>query len=224
MGYLSNSTVTVEAILTTRGRELLSKGLDYFKISQFALADDEIDYTLYDTTHPLGSNYYGQAIENLPLVEAYPDADQLMKYKLITLPKGSKFIPTVSVPSTAITLSANAKIASIAPSTANIPNGNSVLGYTVILSDSTIADLVVAPGGAVAASTATVPTFLSDDGTARSISVVGTKFELRYKSQTTDKVGSVIIIGNETGGRVTIALTVLKDSIFNSLNQVDSFQ
>jgi len=224
MGYLSNTTVTVDAILTTRGRELLSKGLDFFKITQFALADDEIDYTLYDTTHPLGSNYYGQAIENMPLIEAYPDADQLMKYKLITLPKGTKFIPSISVPSTAITLSANAKIASITPSTSNIPNGNSILGYTVILSDSTLADLVVAAGGAVQASTNTVPTFLSDDGTSRSISIVGTKFELRYKSQVTDKVGSVIIIGNETGGRVTIALTVLKDNIFNNLNQVDSFQ
>jgi hypothetical protein len=53
MGYLNNSVVTVDAILTTKGRELLAQG--NFNITQFALADDEIDYTLYNPNHPSGS-------------------------------------------------------------------------------------------------------------------------------------------------------------------------
>jgi len=44
MGYLNNAVVTVDAILTTKGRELLARGDGSFKITQFALADDEIDY------------------------------------------------------------------------------------------------------------------------------------------------------------------------------------
>ena len=59
MGYLDNSIVTVDAILTKKGRELLARGDGSFKITQFALADDEIDYTLYNPSHPSGSSFYG---------------------------------------------------------------------------------------------------------------------------------------------------------------------
>ena len=67
MGYLNNQVVTVDAILTTKGRELLAKNDGSFRITQFALADDEIDYTLYNPTHPSGSAFYGEAIQNMPL-------------------------------------------------------------------------------------------------------------------------------------------------------------
>ena len=73
MGYLDKTTITVDAILTKKGRELLAKGSEFFNITQFALADDEIDYGLYDVNHQLGTNYYGQAIDALPLVEAVPN-------------------------------------------------------------------------------------------------------------------------------------------------------
>ena len=46
MGYLNNSTITVDAILTKKGRELLSKGQSQFNITQYAVADDEVDYSL----------------------------------------------------------------------------------------------------------------------------------------------------------------------------------
>ena len=50
MAYLDNSTITVDAILTKKGRERLSsggKGQNGFQITQFALGDDEIDNELY---------------------------------------------------------------------------------------------------------------------------------------------------------------------------------
>ena len=99
MGYLDNSTITVDAILTKRGRELLAQGRGQvggqsaFQITRFALADDEIDYDLWNPAHPLGSNYYGAVIENMPITEAVPDETQSMKYKLITLPRGVRRIP-----------------------------------------------------------------------------------------------------------------------------------
>ena len=41
MGFLNNTTVTVDAILTKKGRELLAQGTEAFNITKFALADDE---------------------------------------------------------------------------------------------------------------------------------------------------------------------------------------
>ena len=100
MGYLNNSVVTVDAILTDVGRLALAKNDGTFRITQFALADDEIDYTLYNPTHPSGSAYYGEAIVNMPLLEALPQAAQTMKYKLVTLPRGTAKLPILNVPST----------------------------------------------------------------------------------------------------------------------------
>ncbi len=109
MGYLNNTTVTVDAILTKKGRELLAKGAAQFNITQFALADDEIDYDLWNSSHPLGDDKMGVVIENLPITEAVPDETQSMKYKLITLSEGTKAIPYIEATPTALTLLASAK-------------------------------------------------------------------------------------------------------------------
>lgn len=95
MGYLNNNVVTVDAILTKKGRELLARGASSFNITQFALADDEIDYDLWNQSHPLGDDKMGIVIENLPITEAVPDETQSMKYKLITLSEGTKSIPYI---------------------------------------------------------------------------------------------------------------------------------
>ena len=97
MGYLNNQVVTVDAILTKKGRELLAQNDGSFRITQFALADDEIDYTLYNPTNPQGSAYYGEAIDNLPLLEAFADESQIMKYKLATLPRGTAVLPVLDL-------------------------------------------------------------------------------------------------------------------------------
>ena len=68
MGFLDNSSITVDAILTKIGRKRISDGS--FKVSKFSLSDEEIDYTLYDVTHPNGTDAYGTAIENMNLLEA----------------------------------------------------------------------------------------------------------------------------------------------------------
>ena len=103
MGVLDNTTITVDAILTKKGRELLAQGEGKFKITKFALADDEIDYGLYDITHPNGSNFYGQAIENMNLLEAIPNQTLAVKYFLTNNPgqtSGNSPIVTITGPST----------------------------------------------------------------------------------------------------------------------------
>ena len=104
MGYLDNSSITVDAILTKKGRELLAKGKSSFKITQFALADDEVDYDLWNPAHPLGSDYYGVVIESMPITEAVPDETQSMKYKLITLSEGTKSIPYIEATPSSLVL------------------------------------------------------------------------------------------------------------------------
>ena len=68
MGFLDNTSITVDAILTKKGRELLARGQDEFRITKFALADDEVDYELWNPAHSLGSDYYGIVIENMPVM------------------------------------------------------------------------------------------------------------------------------------------------------------
>ena len=136
MGYLNNAVVTVDAILTTKGRQLLAKNDGSFKITQFALADDEVNYTLYNPTHPSGSAYYGEAIQNMPLLEAFPEETQIMKYKLVTLPRGTAKLPILDLGYSAIVIKQGASLA-ITPQTLNYFGGNTyeTSGYTATISD-----------------------------------------------------------------------------------------
>jgi len=210
MGYLDNSSVTVDAILTLKGRELLAKGGNAFQITQFALGDDEIDYSLWNPDHPLGTEYYGTIIENMPITEAIPDETQALKYKLITLPKQTTNIPIVTVGNTSITLLAPGDSTIVSPNTSNFQGGNANLGYTAILSDSTICDIQVtrALQNSVLPTT---PRFIGDNEDAQSVAVAGFEFKLVAKTQLIeDKTATVTVIGNETGGSVTLTVTVKK--------------
>ena len=210
MGYLNNNTITVDAILTKKGRELLARGKDEFKITQFALADDEIDYDLWNPAHPLGSNYYGIIIENMPLVEAFSDESNIMRYKLVTLPKKTARIPVIQVPQSSVTLSTPGQIFTIVPSTINYTAGNATLGYTAILSNSDAATLqVVQPVSAGVSPT--LPRFIGDAESAQTVAVTGFSFNLVAKQQLVSDINATVtIIGNETGGRATINVTIKK--------------
>ena len=97
MGYLDNDTIVVDAILTKHGRKLLSDGMA-INPTHFALADDGIDYTLWNTSSPSGSGGYDDQITGLAMVEAVPDDQTLMRYKLISLNQNTQFMPIVTLP------------------------------------------------------------------------------------------------------------------------------
>jgi len=94
MGYLNGSTITVDAILTRFGRRQLAEGRG-LGISQFALSDDGVDYDLWNIDHPSGSKSYGEAITNLPMIEAVPDDAVVMRNFLTTLPRTTKYLPAI---------------------------------------------------------------------------------------------------------------------------------
>jgi hypothetical protein len=206
MGYLNKSTVTVDAILTKKGRELLARGRSAFSITQFAVADDEIDYGLYDPSHPLGTEYYGSAIENMPIVEASPDETQNLRYKLVTLARGTNLIPVIQTGISSINLTfSNTQnpTTTITPTTSQGLNGIP-FGYTAVLYDREAAILTSngLPGSA------TVPVFLGDAVSQNAVVVRGTIFTISPKNVTTVTQTQLMIIGNQTGASVTIPVTI----------------
>jgi hypothetical protein len=214
MGYLNNSIVTVDAILTTKGRQLLAANNGTFLITQFALADDEIDYSLYNPNHPSGSAYYGEAIENMPLLEAFPQETQMMKYKLITLPRGTAKVPILNVGYTSIVIKQGASLA-ITPQTLNYLGGNTyeTSGYTATIADvrtmSTFQGVGINTPQA-AALNATTTTY----GTSVSATVVGTTINLTATTVNTlfgsnsSIYTTLTIVGNDSGARTQIPVTV----------------
>ena len=96
MGYQDNSSVTVDAVLTKKGRELLSKS-GRIDVASYTLSDTGVDYTLWNVDHPSGSAYYGEAIENLPMLEASVHAEYSLRNRLITLNQDTVAIPALEV-------------------------------------------------------------------------------------------------------------------------------
>jgi hypothetical protein len=218
MGYLDNSSITVDAILTKKGRELLAKGRDFFVISQFALADDEVDYELWNPAHPLGSDYYGIIIENMPVVEAVTDENYSLRYKLLTLPKNTIRIPIIQTNPSSISLEEAGRRQVVSIETKN--GGNETLGYTVTLLNSDAATLI-GDGGGIANNEDNVGA--NEDRRSVTISTNST-FTIVSKvlADNTDISTKIFVVGNETGGRSEITLSVTNNPDITVGNTLDS--
>ena len=99
MGLLDNSgDIIIDAVLTDAGRERLARGDNSFKIVKFALGDDEINYELFNATHPSGSAYQDIEILQTPVLEAPTDNGGALKHKLISIPRNDLlYLPVVKV-------------------------------------------------------------------------------------------------------------------------------
>ena len=94
MGYLDGTSVTVDAILTKKGREIMSRG-GAIDVRSFTLTDTGVDYTLWNPDHPSGSAYYGDAIESTPQTEALPLAQYTLRNKLVSFSRDTVAMPAV---------------------------------------------------------------------------------------------------------------------------------
>ena len=216
MAILNNTTVTVDAILTKKGRELLARNDGSFQITQFSLADDEIDYTLYNPTHPSGSAFYGEAIEAMPMLEAFPDEAQIMRYKLVTLPRGTSKLPVLSLGYNTISLRQGASL-TITPQTLNYLGATSTFeanGYTATISDIRLLSDFSGVGVTTTTSTTDANT---TTGTKLSKSVLGTSFTLSgttintlFGTSTTQLSTTITVIGRDSGARITIPVNIIK--------------
>ena len=219
MAILNNTVVTVDAILTTKGRELLARNDGSFQITQFSLADDEVDYTLYNPNQPSGSAFYGEAIENMPVIQAFPNDTQIMRYKLVTLPRGTSRLPVVSLGYNTITLKQGASL-TITPQTLNYLGATSTFeanGYIATISD--IRLLSSFQGTGITTTTVGQPGLNTTTGAVLSKSVLGTSFTLTgttvntlYGTSLTTLATTITVIGRDSGARITIPINIQKVS------------
>jgi hypothetical protein len=218
MGYLNNTVITVDAILTKKGREALARNDGSFRITQFALSDDEIDYTLYNPSHPSGSSFYGEAIEGMPLLEAFPDDQQIMKYKLATLPRGTAKLPVLNLGYPSIELKQGASL-SITPQTLNYLNNVSTFetsGYVATIADVRLMSSFEALG--INTQAATTQNSTSTIGTNVSKTVIGTQISLRATTVNTlfgvnTRLRTTLtVIGLNSGARITIPVIITKNT------------
>ena len=218
MGYLNNQIITVDAILTKKGRELLARNDGSFRITQFALADDEIDYTLYNPTHPSGSAYYGQAIDNMPLLEAFPDESQIMKYKLATLPRGTAKLPVLDIGYSAISLQQGAAL-TVTPQTLNYLGNSTAFettGYTATIAD--VRTMGTFNGVGIQTTAAQNQNTISTTtlGTNVSSTVIGSQINLRATTvntlfgSNTQLNTTITFVGIDSGARLTVPVTITK--------------
>ena len=216
MAILNPTFVTVDAILTTKGRQLLARNDGSFQITQFSLGDDEIDYTLYNPYHPSGSAYYGEAIEAMPVIEAFPNDSQIMRYKLVTLPRGTSRLPVVNVGYTSITLRQGASL-TITPQTLNYLGATSTFeanGYIITVSDSRLLSSFAGTG---ITTTTNITGLNTTSGTVLSTSQVGTSFTITgttintlFGSSLSTLTTTLTVIGRDSGARITIPLNIQK--------------
>jgi len=221
MGYLNNAVVTVDAILTTKGRELLARNDGSFQITQFALADDEIDYTLYNPNHPSGSAYYGEAINNMPILEAFPSELQIMKYKLTTLPRGTAKLPVLDLGFGAITLKQGAQLA-ITPQTLNYLGNEQTFetsGYSATIGDVRLMNTFVGTGIQSDAATAANASATQTIGTSVSKTIIGTQVNVTATTvntlfgSLTQLRTTLTVTGLDSGARLTIPVTITQQAI-----------
>ena len=218
MGYLNNTAVTVDAILTAKGRELLARGDGSFRITQFALSDDEIDYTLYNPNQPSGSAFYGEAIENMPLLEAFPDENQIMKYKLVTLPRGTARMPVLDIGYSSITIKQGASLA-ITPQTLNYLSQTSLYessGYTFTISDVRLFTTfngvgINTPDVQAANQTTTIGTSVSKTVIGTTLNLSATTINTLFGGNTSLSA-TLQVVGRDSGARLQIPVTVVKNN------------
>ena len=135
MGYQDNASITVDAVLTKKGREILSRG-GRLDINSFTLSDLGVDYTLWNPDHPSGSAFYGEAIENLPQLEALPQAEySMMRNNLVTLNKGTTAMPIITDVPASHTFGKNRTTFTFS---ANILNHAEPNGFRMIVPDDTL--------------------------------------------------------------------------------------
>jgi hypothetical protein len=216
MSYLSSTSVVVDAILTKKGRELLARNDGSFRITQFSLSDDEIDYTLYNPNHPSGSAFYGEAIEAMPILQAYPNDQEIMKYKLVTLPRGTAKLPIIDVGYNSISLRQGASL-SITPQTLNYLGATSTYeqsGYVATIGD--VRTMSAFNGLGVNTPEATALNTTTTIGTNVSKTVIGTTINLSATTLNTlfginsTLYTTLVIIGRDSGARISVPVNITK--------------
>jgi hypothetical protein len=153
----------------------------------------------------------------MPLLEAFPQETQTMKYKLITLPRGTAKIPILNIGYTSIVIKQGGQLA-ITPQTLNYLGGNTYEtgGYTATIAD--VRTMSTFEGVGINTPQATALNSTTTLGTSVSKTVVGTTINLKATTvntlfgSNTALYTTLTVIGNDSGARIQIPITVTKVS------------
>lgn len=136
MAFLDNSgDIILDAVLTDTGRLRLAKGDGTFKITKFVLADDEINYNLYNKNHPSGSAYYDLDVLQTPIFEAFTNNSSVVKHTLLSISRTNLlYLPVMKLNTNTgqtggtISLGAASGLGGV---TATTTGGNTIIGTTL---------------------------------------------------------------------------------------------
>tara|TARA_A100001391_G_scaffold157913_1_gene116205 strand:+ start:78 stop:749 length:672 start_codon:yes stop_codon:yes gene_type:complete len=223
MGYLDGSTVVVDAVLTKLGRKRLAQG-GALNITQFALGDTGVDYTLWNVDHPSGSNSYGSAITALPQLEAVTSETNALRFKLATYARDTEFIPFLNFPEgTARTINGHGTQYGIiiTPSTINATDS----AYQYVINDTT--PINYQAEGQISIDEGSGPTGF-DGGVPSAleiptpITIVATgALGISGKVVDAQKTLNVQVTGIDTGATDNVSVTVLKNNTTDGVGQTE---
>ena len=212
MGYLDNSTIVVDAILTKQGRKLLASGQG-LNIKYFTLSDTGIDYTLWNPDHPSGSAYYGEAIENLPNLEALPNASYFMRNNLITLGRDVKQLPYVTLNGQGIGTTYTISFGSLNEQKTITPvleNAAETTGWQLVVPDSSLVTVV---GWSAADISGNAQQYLNDQEIQNAVLYTTqvkdpTIVFSRMANNNSERSTTVTILSNSTGAYKHVNITI----------------
>ena len=202
MGFLDNDSVIVDAILTKHGRRKLAEG-QTLGISQFALSDDGVDYTSWNVDHPSGSANYGEAIENMPLIEVVPDDSTLMKYKLYDLPRNTRYFPKVIDIISGYTITTQTETVTIKPGTDNWSQATEQYKFLIPTTD--IANFSGATRKDIGYTRNQYPYAL---GIRQAAEFHGSSLTIKAKPQKTQRTFDILIEGLSSGAVSQTTITI----------------
>jgi len=200
MGYLNGNTITVDAILTKHGRRLLAEGKG-LNISKFGFSDDGINYDLYNPDHPNGSANYGEALTDLPQLEAVPDDSVIMKYKLMSLDRNTIFMPKIIGITSSITISNQSDKKKISPITENATDSSYMFMFTDV-------SAVNVTGGSRKDIGGNQRTFLAGAEIPQSAIFTGKEITISAKPTDVGRNLTVQITGVDTGAIVYVDIEI----------------
>ena len=212
MGYLDNTSITVDAVLTKKGREILKNGGN-LNITSFTLSDTGVDYSLWNSDHPSGSAFYGEAIENLPMLEASVHAEYNLRNRLISLNQNTVAIPALvlggldTAGGTLLTFNEGDEN----KGTINVElvgyNSNQNMGMYFVIQDPTIVS-TTATQGAELSGTSRMFLQEQDIPTAREYMFTGNSFQISpIQQDTAGKSTFIYVVDRETGAYNSFTVT-----------------
>ena len=208
MGFLDNSSIVVDAVLTKQGREMLKNGQS-LEITSFTLSDTGVDYSLWNPDHPDGSAFHGEAIENLPMLEASVHSEYNLRNRLLTLPQTAIAIPVLilggalvdSVNNTVTFNDGDADRGDISAKLHNFSSTGGNKGMTLLIQDPTIVGVNL-PNGKPISGTSQANGFLQEQDIpyAKEYNLKSGKFKLRPIQQKKEgRETNIYVVDIETG-------------------------